>query len=391
MVENKPEKKEKRFSLGGAEEFALYKSLNLFEREKEFKQFIYALLTREHLLLNGPAGTGKSLFARNAFALIDGNTSLFSIHMTKFMSEELLFGPIDIKKLREKSVIEYNTKGSALDATFLYLDEFFDASDPLLRSLLEVLNEREWRRGQQYKKCPLHTAIVTSNYKRENEITEAVLDRFIFKADVKPIKAVKSRKEMFCTDNVLPKPAIDFAMLEEACKIIDSNQIIIPTKISDVYDLLHKEFKKNTKKYVSDRTLKKAIKVIRASAYINNREEATIHDLKEVKYVFCTLNNATEEGMFDAAFDKLIEKDEAEKEITISLEKITEVIDQFPADMSTMSEKDFLDRMKELNEHLGLLSNIAPPTDALKDKKKQLSERVKKLLFENREKFIVNR
>jgi len=386
-----PKASEKKLRLGSQEEFTLYKSINLFEREKEFKQFLYALLTKEHILLNGPAGTAKSLFARNAFALIDGNSRLFSIHMTKFMSEELLFGPINIKKLREDSIVEYNTDGSALEADFLYLDEFFDASDPLLRSLLEVLNEREWRRGHQFKRCPLHTAIVTSNYKRENEITEAVLDRFIFKADVSPIKSTKARKAMLLTDNVIPKTAIDFDLLKRAAGIIDSGKIEIPQKISDTYEMLHKEFKKNTKKYVSDRTLKKAIKVIRASAYMNNRDKATVHDLKEVRYVFCTLNNTTEESIFDAAFEKLIAKDEAEAEITASLENIANVIAQFPQDISAMPEPDFLTKMQELNEHLGLLSNIAPPTDSLNQQRNKLVIKVKELLINNRNKFLANK
>jgi len=127
-------------------ETELYSELNVVERKREFKQCLYALLTKEHLLLKGKTGTGKSYFANNVFSLIK-DARVFNIHLTKFISEEALFGPINIKKLREESIIEYNIKNSALEANLLYLDEFFDAPDVLLRTLLDILNERVWNRG----------------------------------------------------------------------------------------------------------------------------------------------------------------------------------------------------------------------------------------------------
>jgi len=369
----------------------LYKAVGMQEREREFKQFLYALLTKEHLLLNGPAGTGKSYFAKNVFALINGDSKLFSIHLTKFMSEELLFGPIDIKKLREDSIIEYNTKNSALEANFLYLDEFFDASDVLLRSMLEVLNEREWRRGNQFIKCPLHTAVVTSNYTRENEVTAAVIDRFIFKADIKPLKSDKGFQAMLKNSDFTPQPMLTLEEIEKISNDVTSASVIkISDKIMSSYRLIKREYEKNTKKYISDRTAKKALKVLRASAVLNGREEVNLNDLHELFFVFCTLNNDVEENMFQAAYDKIVEKEQAEKEIMESLVKIEEVVDNFPKNLDQLSEKDFIDNMNDLNQHLGLLVNIASPTKKVEAKKNQLVEKTKKLIFENRKRFAMD-
>ena len=58
------------------------KKLFLLERDKELKQLMYALLTGEHLFLQGEAGTGKSMLARHAFALVE-NAKLFSIQMSE--------------------------------------------------------------------------------------------------------------------------------------------------------------------------------------------------------------------------------------------------------------------------------------------------------------------
>jgi MoxR-like ATPase len=368
----------------------LYDAIGMQEREREFKQFLYALLTKEHLLLNGPAGTGKSYFAKNVFALINGQSKLFSIHLTKFMSEELLFGPIDIKKLREESTIEYNTKNSALEANFLYLDEFFDASDVLLRSMLEVLNEREWRRGNQFIKCPLHSAVVTSNYTRENEVTAAVLDRFIFKAEIKPLKTDNGFSAMLRNSDFTPAPMLTLQEIEKISNDVIGDTITISDKVMGFYLLLKKEYEKNTKKYISDRTAKKALKLLKASAILNGRDEVSLADLGELFYVFCTLNNDVEENMFQTAFEKVVGKEQAEKEIVESLKKINEVVDNFPKNLDKLSEKEFIENMGVLNQHLGLLSNIASPTKKVDAEKTKLIEKVKKLIYENRKKFMVN-
>src|SRR5690606_5600531 len=64
-------------------------------------------------------------------------------------------------------------------------------------SLLGVLNERRWLKGSQKIDAKLHTAILTSNYQRENEITEAILDRIIFKTEVQPVTAKNKRMRIY--------------------------------------------------------------------------------------------------------------------------------------------------------------------------------------------------
>lgn len=367
--------------------------LNLVDREREAKQLVYALFTREHLLLMGPAGTGKSQFAQNAFAAIE-NAKVFSIHLTKFMSEEYVFGPIDIKKLRDDGVVEHKTTNSILDADFAFLDEFFDASDVLLRTLLGVLNEREWHRGSQFVKAQLHTAIVTSNYQRENEVTQAVLDRFLFKAEVQPVstkdKRIKMLQAFLDKGNYIPQPIISLEKLKEVSKQIEEpNGVKLTKVILEAYDTLTEEFVKETKKYISDRTKVKALKLLKCASLLDGRTEVDYKDLQELKYIYCILNKRIEEDLFDACYDKCIGRMQEELSAFGDLEKIEQAIGSLPADFSKFTDKEFINTMKDLTEYVQLLEAIKKaPTQKVAQRRDKLALSIETLIENNRDKFL---
>jgi len=368
------------------------KTINLIGRDKEIKQFIYALLTKEHLLLMGPAGTGKSQFANNVFSIIKGS-KIFKAHLTKFMSEEYVFGPVDIKKLREKGIIEHITKDSILDSDFAFLDEFFDASDVLLRTLLGVLNEREWHRGMQHVTAKLHTAIVTSNYQRENEVTQAILDRFLFKAEVGQITHRNQRILMLSNslkDNSQLKTIFDLDKIKEISDMIDRpNDIIVDKDIIDAFDELTEEYIKETKKYISDRTKVKSMKLLKCVAVLDKRKEVSYEDLSELKYIYCVLNKKLEEDLFDACYDKVISKKLEEKQVIEDLKQVESVLDKLPDDFTKFTDKEFIETMKQLNEYITLLDSMNKvPTNYVASTRDLLIKKVEKLISKNCDKFF---
>lgn len=151
-----------------------------------------ALVMKQHVLLLGPPGTGKSLFADMVFSHFP-EAKVFKIQFSKFTSEEALFGVPNIKKLREEGVIHYVTPNTILEADFAFLDELFDANDALMRSLLQILNERRFAKGSfKIDNIPLWSAIATSNYQRINNVTEAVIDRFLFRVTVPATEQLSS-------------------------------------------------------------------------------------------------------------------------------------------------------------------------------------------------------
>lgn len=367
------------------------KALGLVDRERETKQLMYALLTREHMLLMGPAGTAKSQFATNAFKAID-KSKLFSIHLTKQTTEEYVYGPLNIIELKKGNLI-HNTKDSILDADFAFLDEFFDASDVLLRSLLGVLNERKWMKGSQQISAKLHTAIVTSNYQRENEVTEAILDRLIFKAEIQPITSKAKRLQVYNNyldnSNYSPTKVLDLDKIEEITKLVDDPESVkFNRNVLDAYDTLITEFAKESKKYISQRTANKALKVIKVAALLDDRKVAEYKDLYELKFVLCVLNRRIEEEIFDAVYERCVGKAEEERQFVTDLDSVEKKINEMPVDFGTLSDTDFINKMRELNELIHLVEGMGNPTPKVEERKSQILARMRGLVASERDKLF---
>ena len=158
----------------------------VINREEVIEQAFCALLTAEHLLLQSRTGVGKSLLAEQIFSMFEG-ARLFRVQASKEQQPDTFFGGLDLEQLKSGRII-HNTEGSLVESEFGFIDEIFDANDFTLRALLSLLNERRLIRGVQDVSSPLHTVIAATNYLRISEVTEALLDRFLFKAVILPDK-----------------------------------------------------------------------------------------------------------------------------------------------------------------------------------------------------------
>lgn len=291
---------------------------NVINREEIIKQAMYAILTREHMLLLSRTGMAKSYLANYIFNTFD-NVRVFASQASKEQTPDNYFGPYNIEEFK-KGRIRHNIHGSIIEANLVFLDEFFDASDVVLRSLLSVLNERKFINGPEIIDAAIHTTIATANYMRMNEVTEAILDRFTYKSIIPE------------DDNVYQQLLIDHTYAFSRGKAIEPdkkipfNQIIY---LSDIVRNKSKEvkieipdfvyFMKNviTNKFVSDmrksdykffvspRKQAKLQDFLRANALLNNRFEVTMDDLKEMYLASCTLNS----------FISVKAKDKSEKDV----------------------------------------------------------------------------
>lgn len=161
-----------------------------FERETALLQIQLALLCREHVLITGPPGTAKSAVAHSVLGrIVDQNTgepSLFSKQLSETTVQADLIGPVNFKVLTETGRTEYLTDEGMLGAIHAFLDEVFDGRDMLLRSILNVLHERELKHGRTVTAGRLECAIMTSNrylseaVSRSPELLLAFADRLSF-------------------------------------------------------------------------------------------------------------------------------------------------------------------------------------------------------------------
>src|SRR6476660_2285030 len=136
------------------------------------------LAGRENLFLLGPPGTAKSAMIRELSKLINGKT--FEYLLTRFTEPNELFGPFDIRKLREGDLVT-NTEGMLPEAALVFLAELINANSAILNRLLMVLNERVFRRGRETRRLPLLMVIGASNRLPEDEALAALFDRFLLR------------------------------------------------------------------------------------------------------------------------------------------------------------------------------------------------------------------
>ncbi len=156
----------------------------LVEREVLVDLVALAAVAREHLLVIGPPGTAKSEAVRRAAGAT--GAVMFEYLLGRFTEPSEIFGPVDLRKLRE-GLVETETRGMLPEAEFAFLDEVFQGSTAILNTLLGILNERTFRRGHTLLVCPLRVCVGASNALPEEESLAAFADRFLLRAFLEPV------------------------------------------------------------------------------------------------------------------------------------------------------------------------------------------------------------
>lgn len=264
------------------------------ERDGLANVIMYALLLREHVLVSGPPGTAKTALTDAVVQGIKGARQ-WRCDMSRFMSESHVFGDFDVKRAQTEGVLVHRTEGSLLDAHVAVLGEFLDTNDALLRSLLRVLNEREFIRGPQRLNIPLMTALANTNtppheVQSEKPQLEAVLDRFLFWISVEPVKEPANRLRML---NMFlerkqsePLPPLELKDVVMVSGVILCMNLVKDAYLIQAYEELVRVFGEERKRPVTDRRFNKGVQTLEASALLAGRVEATWDDLPQTGLVF---------------------------------------------------------------------------------------------------------
>lgn len=262
---------------------------NLFEREEIVQLALLTTIAGESIFLLGLPGVAKSLIARRIKKIFKNGNS-FEYLMNRFSTPDEIFGPIAISKLKKDDKYERITEKYLPTADIVFLDEIWKAGPSIQNSLLTVINEKIYRNGQQEVKIPLKGLISASNeLPAKGEGLEALWDRFIIRYLVENISDPNKFNTFLSTENI----GFD-ADIDEKHKITNAEYkkwqtSISKVKISDealnVINVIRNYIvqfnnKKDTKKpiYVSDRRWKKIVKVLKTSAFLNDRKVIDLMD-----------------------------------------------------------------------------------------------------------------
>ncbi|MFK8056284.1 MAG: AAA family ATPase [Saprospiraceae bacterium] len=245
-----------------------------------------ALVARENAFLYGPPGTAKSAIVRSLASGITGGAGAFEYLLTRFTEPSELFGPFDIRRLREGDLVT-NTSGMLPEATTVFLDEVFNANSAILNSLLLALNERRFRRGQETRELPAVLFAGASNQLPTDEALEALYDRFLLRVRcdaVSPPQLMEvlnagRRLENNDQDELPTVSAEELRTLQKACRSVDLSAT------TEAYLTLIASVR-NLGISLSDRRAVKIQNLIAASALLAGREIANTSDLWVMKYVW---------------------------------------------------------------------------------------------------------
>ncbi len=256
----------------------------LVEREILADLIILSAVASEHLLIVGPPGTAKSEAVRRVSSTLGGK--YFEYLLGRYTEPGEIFGPVDLRKLKE-GFVETETTGMLPEAEIAFLDEVFLGSTAILNTLLGILNERTFRRGNTKMKCPLKVCVGATNMLPDDESLAAFSDRFLLNHFVEPVsdsllEHLLDGGWQVRSNEIVTKSSIsDLEALIEAAKAANFNSV--RSDLAHAIRLLRKAGIN-----LSDRRIVKCQSVVAAAAVLAGRENPQRADLWSIIYVIPT-------------------------------------------------------------------------------------------------------
>ena len=333
----------------------------IYEKETEISLSLLAALAGESIILLGPPGVAKSMVARqlkNAFR----DAHSFEYLMSRFSTPDEIFGPVSIQKLKTSDTYERAVDGYLPTADVVFLDEIWKAGPAIQNTLLTVINEKIFRNGNREMHLPLKLLVAASNeLPAKGEGLEALWDRFVIRIESRPIKMEKNFRAMLLevksslevkseerrvkkqsstaegkvnsTDlfedtisdeqigaDVSISPA-EYAEWSQAIDKIGVKEEVL-NAISRIRKALRAvnvdEAAERRNIYVSDRRWKNIIRLLRTSAFMQDREEVDICDLLPIYHCLWqepeerdAIRSIVIRSLFAPFADKLVEMKKA--------------------------------------------------------------------------------
>ena len=323
----------------------------IYEKNTEISLSLLAALAGESVILLGPPGVAKSMVARQLkTAFRDAQN--FEYLMSRFSTPDEIFGPVSIQKLKTSDTYERAVEGYLPTADVVFLDEIWKAGPAIQNTLLTVINEKVFRNGNREMHLPLKLLVAASNeLPTKGEGLEALWDRFVIRIESRPIKLEKNFRAMLLeaptdflghtdfTDSTDFSGSTgdlghadfadkaDFSDLkitaEEYAEWTEKiSKIGVKEEVLDAISAIRKSLRavnvdeaaERRNIYVSDRRWKNIVRLLRTSAFMQDREEVDICDLLPIYHCLWqepeerdAIRNIVIRALFSPFADKLVE------------------------------------------------------------------------------------
>ena len=302
----------------------------IYEKETEISLSLLAALAGESIILLGPPGVAKSMVARQLKTAFRDAQS-FEYLMSRFSTPDEIFGPVSIQKLKTSDTYERAVEGYLPTADVVFLDEIWKAGPAIQNTLLTVINEKLFRNGNREMHLPLKLLVAASNeLPAKGEGLEALWDRFVIRIESRPIKLEKNFRAMLLetptdfSNSVDSFGGADWKITAEeyaewAQKICE---IGVKEEVLDAISAIRKSLRavnvdeaaERRNIYVSDRRWKNIVRLLRTSAFMQDREEVDICDLLPIYHCLWqepeerdAIRNIVIRALFSPFADKLVE------------------------------------------------------------------------------------
>lgn len=326
----------------------------IYEKETEISLSLLAALAGESIILLGPPGVAKSMVARQLKTAFRDAQS-FEYLMSRFSTPDEIFGPVSIQKLKTSDTYERAMEGYLPTADVVFLDEIWKAGPAIQNTLLTVINEKIFRNGNREMHLPLKLLVAASNeLPAKGEGLEALWDRFVIRIESRPIKLEKNFRAMLLeshadflgpTDFTESTDSTDFSGFtgglghadfadnadfsdlkitsEEYAEWTERiDKIGVKIEVLDAISAIRKSLRavnvdeaaERRNIYVSDRRWKNIVRLLRTSAFMQDREEVDICDLLPIYHCLWqepeerdAIRNIVIRALFSPFADKLVE------------------------------------------------------------------------------------
>lgn len=325
----------------------------VYEREETIKLCLLAALAGESVFLLGPPGIAKSLIAKRLIQAFD-NSSYYEYLMTRFSTPEEVFGPLSIQELKDNGRYVRLTEGYLPTAQVVFLDEIWKAGPAILNTLLTVVNEKTFKNGSEIQRVPMRLLVSASNeLPDEDSGLDALYDRMLVRVFVNRIQNKQNFKSMLTVGTaqeaqIPPDLAItdqEYHQWQSELEQLELSDEVFE-KLFELKSMLEQAATgttgldaAETDMYVSDRRWKKAVKLLKASAYFNGRD--AINPLDLLLLQDCLWNSPESREMVrkvvrEFALNHAFDQQEVEQQINLCRDELEDIQEELESEFGVM-------------------------------------------------------